>query len=232
MTRIILSILTVVLFNTIYAQKPVATPGILSSKQIDMIFPDSVKHRLGITYPVYRVYQYSDRSGKYYCILTESSDSVNHKGDTLNHFIRAVTCKIGSGGLEKIREMNDQVTEGPNEEDNIWFWTKYIEFADYDNDGLVEPLIIYGSTGMNGHDDGRIKFLIYYKDQKIAIRHQNGVLDFERETRVDKGFYLLPLRLQSSVKQKMGEMEKRDQAIFPRGWQAAMKERKTVFNER
>jgi hypothetical protein len=77
----------------------------------------------------------------------------------------------------------------------------------------------------------RLKVHHYYKGQKIAIRHQNGVLDFERETQVDKGFYNLPLSLQASIKHKMELMTENDQAIFLAGWQLAMKNKKTTFNE-
>ena len=85
---------------------------------------------------------------------------------------------------------------------------------------------------MNGTADGRIKFVVNYKGQKITIRHQNGVLDFERETQVDKAFYGLPTALQMAVKQKMELMVKNGQAIFPAGWQAAMKAGKTSIHER
>jgi hypothetical protein len=119
-----------------------------------------------------------------------------------------------------------------NDESSIQFWTKYIDFNDYNSDGLVDPIIIYGTSAANGYDDGRIKFIIYYQGQKIAIRHQNGILDYERETQVDKAFYKLPLPLQTSIKQKMESMMKNSHAIFPAGWQAAMRNKKIRFSER
>ena len=97
---------------------------------------------------------------------------------------------------------------------------------------MADLIIVYGTTALNGYDDGRIKIIIYYKGQKIAIRHQNGMLDFERETIIDKAFYSLPTGLQSAVKQKMELMQKNNQAIFPAGWQLAMKNKKTTINER
>ena len=232
MIRIIFLFSAVIISDASYAQKPLSAPIILSSEQADAVFTDSVKGRLKINYPIYRVYQFSDKSGQYYCLLTESRDSMGEKNDTINHFIRALTCRTGPAGLIKVWEMNDHVRKDLKEEDNIWFWTNYIDFKDYDNDGLIEPLIIYGSTAMNGYDDGRIRFLIYYKGQKVAIRHQNGVLDPERETTIDKAFYLLPETLQTSVKQKMKQMEEADQAIFPNGWETAIKDKRTVINER
>ena len=97
---------------------------------------------------------------------------------------------------------------------------------------MADPIIVYGTTAVNGYGDGRIKIIIYYKGQKVAIRHQNGTLDFERETSVDKAFYALPVLLQTAVKQKMELMIKNKQAIFPAGWQLAMKNKKTTINER
>lgn len=132
----------------------------------------------------------------------------------------------------KISELNDRVIKNDAHENNIWFWTKYCDFKDYDNDSLVDLIIVYGTSAMNGYDDGRIKFIIFYKGTKVAIRHQNGVLDFERETQVDKSFYDLPKSLKTSIMQKMELMEKNQHAIFPHGWQTAMRNKKTFFSER
>lgn len=204
---------------------------ILSSRQISALLTDSVKTAMKINFPIYRVYQYIDKSGQHYCVLTESRDEIKGK-DTLHYKIKALNCKLVDGKLSKAWELNDNIIKSAQEENSIWFWTKFTEFKDYDKDGLVEPVITYGTAAMNGTDDGRIKILIYYKGQKIAIRHQNGILDFERETQVDNAFYTLPETLQSAVKQKMELMVKNDVAIFPHGWQLAMKNKKLVFNER
>src|SRR5688572_29031708 len=88
-------------------------------------------------------------------------------------------------------------------ENSIWFWTKYIEFRDYDGDALADPIIAYGTSGINHTDDGRIIFIIYSKGRKIAIRHQNSDLDFGRETQVDRSFYDMPQSLQKTIKEKI-----------------------------
>lgn len=168
--RIILLIVSIISCNQISAQKQGSPPVTLSIQQTEAVFTDTIKRRLKLSYPIYRVYQYGDRSGLYYCVLTESRDTVGEKKDTMNHFIRAVTCKVGPMGLTKLWEINDQVISVPNEEDNIWFWTKYIEFKDHDNDGLIEPLIVYGSTAINGYDDGRINKQAYYLRNELFLR--------------------------------------------------------------
>ncbi|GGE96611.1 hypothetical protein GCM10011383_04220 [Hymenobacter cavernae] len=194
--------------------------------------PEVVRKTLNITFPIFRVYKYVDNDGHHYCILTESKDEIATDKDTLNHKIRAVSLKADNSSFVKNWEINDNIIKNENDETSIWFWTKYTDFKDYDGDGLVDPIIVYGTSALNGYDDGRIKILIYHKGRKVAIRHQNGVLDLARETQVDKAFYDLPISLQTSVKQKMELMRKNGQAIFPAGWQVAMKNKKTSFNER
>lgn len=223
---------TSIILTDSFAQKFPETSKILTSEQVTEVFTDSVKSGLELNFPIFRVYKYSDKSGQYYCALTESMDSISDEKDTINRNIKALACKIEKDRLVKIWELNDRVIKNDAHEYNIWFWTKYCDFKDYDKDSLIDPIIVYGTSAMNGYDDGRIKFLIYYKGQKIAIRHQNGVLDFERETQVDKVFYNLPQLLIISIMQKMGLMEKNQHAIFPHGWQTAMRNKKTFFSER
>lgn len=205
---------------------------ILTNQQINTLFPSSVQKNFGINFPIYRAYKYSDKAGQYYCLLTENIDKIANGKDTLHTKIKAINLKVEKASFIKLWEINDFVLAKEKQESNIWFWTKYCSFNDVDKDGIPDPIIVYGTKGANGYDDGRIKFIIYYKDQKYAIRHQNGVLDFERETQVDKAFYSLPKAIQASIQQKMEAMTKNNQAIFPAGWQTSMKQQKTAFNER
>ena len=214
-----------------FAQSISPNAQILASKQVTDLFPDTVLKRLNIHFPIVRVYKYFDKSGQYYCILTESRNEITADKDTINHEIKAVNVKADRGPFAKLWEVNDHIVTNYHEENSISFWTKYIEFKDFDNDGLIDPLIIYGTFGASGFDDGRIKFIVFYRNKKFAIRHQNGVLDYERETQVDKAFYDLPESLQKDIKQKIELMMKNNQAIFPAGWQTAMKNKKTSFNE-
>jgi hypothetical protein len=213
-----------------FAQTSSLTSDIVSSKQLADLLTDSIKKEMKINFPVYRAYRNADKSGTHYCILTESRDVIKDN-DTMHHKIKAVTLLEVDGKLSKAWELNDNIIKSEQEENSIWFWTKYMEFKDYDKDNLIDPFIIYGTSGMNGTSNGRIKILIYYKGQKVAIRHQNGVLDFERETQVDQAFYNLPFLLQMAVQKKMELMTKNNVAIFPAGWQTAMKNKKLVFNE-
>lgn len=84
---------------------------------------------------------------------------------------------------------------------------------------------------MNGASDGRIKIIILQNNQKIAIRHQNGVLDGERYTQVDAAFYELPKAIQQQVVKQMNAIMENDSGIFPSGWQEQMKAKKLRLAE-
>ena len=107
------------------------------------------------------------------------------------------------------------------------FWSISCQFNDIDGDGLVEPILVYGTFGPNGYDDGRAKIILLYKGQKVAIRHQNGVLDNERKTQVDLTFYALPSKIQDHVKQIMATMVEKKHAIFPSAYEEKMSKKVT-----
>ncbi|MBP9142174.1 MAG: hypothetical protein OT643_11885 [Bacteroidetes bacterium] len=220
---------------TSFGQKKRTSSIILTQQETANLFTDSLKKQLGINYPIRSVYKCKDKSGIFYMVLTETNDNITTSSDTLHHNIKAFNFRQNKNELVKDWEMNDfiakQVANKDEMEASIWFWTNYSGFADLDKDGLIDPILIYGTSGMNNTDDGRVKILTYYKGKKIAIRHQNGVLDFERNTKVDKTFYALPQAIQDHIKQIMEKMTTNNHAIFPSGWQKAMKEQKAYFDE-
>lgn len=229
-----ISIILILLLNltAVYPQNSKVYSEVISTNQVQELFSDSIKKVLNISYPIFMVFKYKDKSGKYFCILTENNLTKSSKNDAVNDKIRAIFINDLNGSFNKLWEINDFILNNNNLEYNIWFWTKYMDFKDIDGDNLIDPIIIYGTTGKNDFDDGRVKIIIYYKGHKIAIRHQNGVLDFERETQVDKAFYDLPEKIQVDIKSKMNQIENNNQAIFPAYWQKAMTNKKTIINER
>jgi len=201
----------------------------LSKNEADKVISPDVKKEFGLEFPVFRVYNYTDTTGKFYIALTEKNDGIKDK-DTLHEKIKAVCLKSSAGKLEKVWEIND-FTGALNEESSIWFWTKYSSFIDIDKDDIIEPVIVYGTYALNGSDNGRIKILIFYKGEKIAIRHQNSVFDEGRNTEVDAKFYKLPVSIQNHVKKTMKTIMEHDRGIFPYGWEANMQKHKTKFDE-
>jgi len=153
-----------------------------------------------------------DRSGQYFCLLTESLDSVGLTGegkpDTLHHFIRAIDLKLNGGWFTKIWELNDFISKQYRYEKSIWFWTKYVDFLDLDNDGLIEPILVYGTNEADAIDGPRVKIMIHYKGQKVAIRRKDSGLDGGKETFLDNSYETLPAALKQHIEAKMNQMDR------------------------
>lgn len=220
-TLIVIFVLTQILPNTISAQKIKTSSEILSKEQVAGILKKSVRDQFNISFSILRIYKYVDKSGLYYCILTEKIDSIDEndgeKPDTVFSAIRTINLKEDSGKFTKVWEINDHVIRDPKVEgkdESIWFWTRYVEFTDCDGDGFIDPIIVYGTYTDSDMVPGRIKFIIHYKGKKVAIRHTDSDLDEGRITEVDKDYYTLPQALKQKVKSKMDAMNKAQQAIF------------------
>jgi hypothetical protein len=208
---------------------------ILTDTETDALLSDSIKKRLNLTYPIWRTYKCTEKSTVSYVVLSESQDSLEANGNFFNKNIKAVKLKSTSTGLVSEWEINDLTQKIVNEtsiESSIWFWSKYCLFNDLDKDLAIDPIIVYGTQGTNGFDDGRIKIVIVYKGKKTVIRHQNGVLDGDRNTLIDKSFYTLPMSIQTKVKELMKQMITNNVAIFPAGWQEGMKKKLLKLSEK
>ncbi|MCR6639649.1 MAG: hypothetical protein NVV82_11880 [Sporocytophaga sp.] len=208
-------------------------PKVLSSQEVDSIFTSEVKRQLNIRFPLFRVYEYSDHSGKHYLVLAE--DGYPENDIPKNDSIQGLSIKVDNEQLKTEWSISDfRLKQGSevSEETSIWFWAKYISLVDIDKDGFSDPIVIYGTSGLNGTQDGRIKILTFYKGAKRAIRHQNGILDSERHTQVDSYFYNLPVEIQGYVKGLMLRMMNDNDALFPNGWEEAMQKKKIRIDER
>ncbi|MFD0940728.1 M949_RS01915 family surface polysaccharide biosynthesis protein [Pedobacter boryungensis] len=216
----IYTLLLLCLFTLTVAAQTDITPSSkkLTKAETEEFFTPAFKKKNLINFPIFRAYTYQDKSGTYYVALSESADTVNKEKDTVNYTIKAFNFKVDKTISLKKWEINDfkiPTIKGDEKESSIWFWTKYCGFNDLDGDGLIDPIIVYGTFGLNGYDDGRAKILIYYKGIKTAIRHQNSVIDAGRNTQVDATFYQLPAQIQNHVKELMEKMVKNNHAIFP-----------------
>lgn len=232
MKNIILLLSFFLLINIAFGQTKVAT--IVSEKEVKQIFTATVKQKFGITFNIYRVYRYTEKTGTFLVAFTENIANITAKKDTLIDKIKGYCFKESNNLLEKQWEINDFIAKQANDsnvETTIQFWTQYLDFQDIDKDTIVEPILVYGTKGINDYEDGRVKILVFYKGKKVAIRHQNGVLDDERNTQIDIDFYDLPQSLQSHVKEIMNKIAINKHAIFPNNLEAEMKKRKTKIAE-
>ena len=205
----------------------------LSDEEIASTFTDDLKTELQINFPIYRIYEYTDNSGKNLIVMTE------HEKGVLDDQVRYDTIQAFCYSVEENNyslnwTLKDFILRGDvySPENSIWFWTRYFELDDYSGDGLVDPIMIYGTWGPNDFDDGRIKILIYHNAKKRAIRHQNALSDWDRHTQVDVKFYELPVGIQDRVHFIMDSIEINDHAIFPYGWEKAMENGELEIDER
>jgi hypothetical protein len=201
---------------------------IISEEMINEIFPREKRKDLGINFNIWKVYDYKDKTGEYYLVLTENKFKEPADGNVFNNSIKAFNFKRKENHLIKIFETNDTKDK---EEESIWFWTRYIYVEDFDNDDIIELMVIYGTSGYNGYSDGRIKILLYYKGKKIGVRIQNGVLDDERNLKIDADFYALPKKIQDKIIEQMNLMVENNHSILPYGWQKKMAKKMTFIEE-
>lgn len=224
MKTILTCALFLFLFSTVSGQQ--TSSRILSQKAADAILTASVKSQFNISYPVRRVYECTDQSGKFLVIVTETIDSVTAEKDTLHYKIKAINLGYTPAGLVKNWEISDfRIVNTEVSESSVWFWTKFFKLEDLDRDGLIDPVLVYGSAEDN--DAERTKYIVFYKGKKIAVRHQNSSMDEGRNIQVDKAFYSLPVQVQQSVKTIMKQIEDKNFTIFPTDWRVKM-DKKTL----
>jgi hypothetical protein len=221
------ALLLFMIASTIHADAQLPAQ-IMADKDAEAMFTAAVKKELKIQYPIFRVMSYSDKAGQFYTVLTESRDSIGKKKDTFSFKIKALTFQKSNNKLAPVWDVADAVLKSKGEK-AIWFWSRYSSIADVTGDGIADPILVYGTSGANHFEDGRVVIAVYHNKQKFFIRHQNGTLDFERKLQIDKAYYSLPAALQNAVMQQMKNMAKRMQALFPVDWEKAMAAKKTLI---
>lgn len=232
MKRFIPLILILFIINRGFAQNKIVS-HVLSESETEDLFSEELKSDLGLIYPVKTAYTYKDKSGEYLLVLTER-EYKKEKEKTFCDTIIGINYKKQGTGYRQVWYMRDFIlkrNDSNTPEFSVWYWTKYLDLKDFNKDGLIEPVIVYGTSGNDGLDDGRVKILIYYKGEKYAIRHQNGPYDMQRYTTVDAAFYNLPKQVQSGVINIMDKIEENGHAIFAHSYRKQMSKKKTRFDD-
>jgi hypothetical protein len=202
--------------STVRGQQPGPLVSALSAVEIKAMLTDSAKREFKLSFPIAQVYKYTDKSGTYFCVLMESNDSTGlteGKTDTFSRNIRAVDLRLVGNTLTKVWELNDHIVKGDEKEYTIWFWKSYCSFGDYDGDGLIDPFLVYGTWGDDGYENGRVKFIVYIKGKKYAMRHQSSDFDDLRSTEFDVGFDSIP-KLRKEMDAKIARSQKEKRAYF------------------
>lgn len=210
----------------------------LSETEITTIFSSEVKNKYDIDFEVYRAYAYEDKAGSHIILMTENHITKGNDTFRKTHLkvysdsIKTYFFDIKNEQLKLKRTLTDFIIQREfMPEYSISYWTKFFELDDFDGDGIIDPILIYGTYGMNGASDGRIKIIVLQNNKKMAIRHQNGILDGERHSTVDAAFYELSEGIQKQVIKQMEAIAENGSAIFPYDLKNQMKAKKLKLTE-
>ncbi|OUL62779.1 M949_RS01915 family surface polysaccharide biosynthesis protein [Flavobacterium sp. AJR] len=169
----------------------------------------------GGKFPIFRAYEYQDKGGVYELVLSENQKVISDK-DTLNTKIEAVCYLNDHGGYIEKWKINDLIESAEVEETSIWFWTKYCSTQDLDNDGYIEPVLVYGTKTDVG-DLRRIKIITLYKGKKYVIRAVECDLDYCRSFKKDKNWNSLPTKVKTHIDKLVVKIRKEQNVILADG---------------
>ncbi|WP_314269927.1 M949_RS01915 family surface polysaccharide biosynthesis protein [Capnocytophaga sputigena] len=196
-------------FLSLQAQPDPSGATLLTDKQVQVLFPHETLKEIGVTFPIRKVYAFQDKLGKQYLIISENNSNPD-KATSIKAF--NVLLKEGTPP-QVLWTITDAIDDT---EKAMWFYTRYISLTDLNNDGYIDPIVLYGSESQYGepYEENRLKFIIYYLGKKTAIRHQNSSLDDGRHTQIDRSYYKLPLALKKKIRSIVATLEEREHALF------------------
>ena len=196
-------------FLSLQAQPDSSGATLLTDKQVQTLFPQETLKEIGVTFPIRKVYAFQDKLGKQYLIISENNSNPD-KATSIKAF--NVLLKEGTPP-QVLWTITDAIDDT---EQAMWFYTHYISLTDLNNDGYIDPIVLYGTESQYGepYEENRVKFIIYYLGKKTAIRHQNSSLDDGRHTQIDRSYYKLPLALKKKIRSIVATLEEREHALF------------------
>ena len=196
-------------FLSLQAQPDSSGATLLTDKQVQTLFPQETLKEIGVTFPIRKVYAFQDKLGKQYLIISENNTNPD-KATSIKAFNVLLKEETPPQVLWTITDAIDDTEKA------IWFYTRYISLTDLNNDGYIDPIVLYGTESQYGepYEENRVKFIIYYLGKKTAIRHQNSSLDDGRHTQIDRSYYKLPLALKKKIRSIVVTLEERGHALF------------------
>ncbi|SEL85977.1 hypothetical protein SAMN04487910_3510 [Aquimarina amphilecti] len=192
----------------------------ISKKEMNAVFSNRRQIQLGISYPLYQAYNYKDESGEYYLLLTDHKKAITEKKDTLYDNIYGVNLRVEKNQFKKRSTIKGEIDQ--DWETSIGFWNQYSKLEDFDGDGVIDPIIVYGTITPSKYEDGRVRIIAYNKKSRVTIKHQNSEIPDGRITKINKKFYNFPPQIQEAVKIIMKSMTKNGHAFFADDWEKKM----------
>jgi hypothetical protein len=166
-------------------------------------------------FPIYKAFEYQDKGGVYELVLGENHKTISKK-DTLNTKIQAVCVMNDHGGFLEKWKINDLLEDYIPKETTIWFWTKYCSTKDFDGDGYIDPIIVYG-TRTEYDEIRRVKIITIYKNKKYVIRAVECDLDDCRSFKKDQNWNSLPQKIKTYVDQLVVKLRKEQNLLLKDG---------------
>lgn len=197
----------------------------LSKKEIATIFTEKRQIKLGLSNKIYQVYSYKDTADEYFLVLTDHIAETTPEKDTLYDNIYALNLINKNYRFKKKSTIQGEIKD--EWETSIGFWNQYCQLTDLNNDGIIDPILVYGTTGQNQYEDGRVRIMTYYNRRRVSIKHQNSEIEDGRLTKINENLYTFPEEIQEAVKEKMRQMIKNGHATFTKGWEKEMKKKAT-----
>lgn len=196
-------------FLSLQAQPDSSGATLLTDKQVQTLFPHKTLKEIGVTFPIRKVYAFQDKLGKQYLIISENNSNPD-KATSIKAFNVLLKEKNPPQVLWTITDAIDDTEQA------MWFYTRYISLTDLNNDGYIDPIVLYGTESQYGelYEENRVKFIIYYLGKKTAIRHQNSSLDDGRHTQIDRSYYKLPSEVKKKIRSIVATLEEREHALF------------------
>ena len=196
-------------FLSLQAQPDPSGATLLTDKQVQVLFPHETLKEIGVTFPIRKVYAFQDKLGKQYLIISENNSNPD-KATSIKAFNVLLKEDTPPQVLWTITDAIDDTEQA------MWFYTRYISLTDLNNDGYIDPIVLYGSESQYGepYEENRVKFIIYYLGKKTAIRHQNSSLDDGRHTQIDRSYYKLPSEVKKKIRSIVATLEERGHALF------------------
>lgn len=196
-------------FLSLQAQPDSSGATLLTDKQVQTLFPHKTLKEIGVTFPIRKVYAFQDKLGKQYLIISENNSNPD-KATSIKAFNVLLKEKNPPQVLWTITDAIDDTEQA------MWFYTRYISLTDLNNDGYIDPIVLYGTESQYGepYEENRLKFILYYLGKKTAIRHQNSSLDDGRHTQIDRSYYKLPSEVKKKIRSIVATLEEREHALF------------------
>lgn len=196
-------------FLSLQAQPDSSGATLLTDKQVQTLFPHETLKEIEVTFPIRKVYAFQDKLGKQYLIISENNTNPD-KATSIKAFNVLLKEDTPPQVLWTVTDAIDDTEQA------MWFYTRYISLTDLNNDGYIDPIVLYGTESQYGepYEENRVKFIIYYLGKKTAIRHQNSSLDDGRHTQIDRSYYKLPLALKKKIRSIVATLEERGHALF------------------